>query len=199
MPELPNPPKRVPPVRGEMPLLPSSLSYAELHCRTNFSFLEGASHADELVARSAELGHFALAVTDRNSVAGIVRAHVAAKEAGLKLVIGAEITPVNAAPGCCSGPWTGRGYGRLARLVTRGRRAAPKGNAGARFDDVADLADGLLAGVLLSHSATAMTCCAIAMSSPTAVTRWRNCTAARRIGGCLEQIRGDGRQSRVCR
>ena len=55
--------------------------YAELHCRTNFSFLEGASHPDHLVNKAAELGLTALAITDRNRVAGVVRAHVAAKEA----------------------------------------------------------------------------------------------------------------------
>ncbi len=70
--------------------------YAELHCLTNFSFLRAASHPDELVARAAELGYAALAVTDRHSVAGVVRAHVAAKEIGLKLLIGAEIHPEDA-------------------------------------------------------------------------------------------------------
>ena len=59
-----------------------NLKYAELHAKTNFSFLEGASHPDELVRRAAELGYAALAITDRNSLAGVVRAHVAAKEAG---------------------------------------------------------------------------------------------------------------------
>ena len=55
-------------------------SYAELHCLTNFSFLRGASHAEELVARAAELGYSALAITDECSVAGVVRAHVAARD-----------------------------------------------------------------------------------------------------------------------
>ena len=71
---------------------PAGARYAELHCRSNFSFLSAASHPDELVARAIELGHTALAITDQNSVAGIVRAHVAAKELGFKLLIGAEIT-----------------------------------------------------------------------------------------------------------
>ena len=66
-------------------------AYAELHCKTNFSFLGGASHAEELVARAVELGHHALAITDVNSLAGVVRAHGTAKPAGLKLLIGAEI------------------------------------------------------------------------------------------------------------
>ena len=70
--------------------------YAELHCKTNFSFLEGASHPDELVARAGELGYHALAITDCNSLAGVVRAHAAAKQVGLKLLIGAEIVPCDA-------------------------------------------------------------------------------------------------------
>src|ERR1700730_17321975 len=83
--------------RSEVPVrLPASVAYAELRCKTNFSFLEGASHPDELVVRAAELGYAALAITDRNSVAGVVRAHIAAKEAGLKLLIGAEVTLLDA-------------------------------------------------------------------------------------------------------
>src|SRR5437762_13125882 len=72
------------------------LLYAELHCKTNYSFLEGASHADELVATARGHGYAALAVTDRDSLAGVVRAHVAAKEQGLKLIVGAEIHPRDA-------------------------------------------------------------------------------------------------------
>src|SRR5712691_7884721 len=86
--------------------------YAELHCRTNFSFLEGASHADELVARAGELGYRAIAVTDRNSLAGAVRMHTAAKEANVKLLVGAELTPQGAPPVVV---WAidRAGYGRL--------------------------------------------------------------------------------------
>ena len=77
MPELP-PHKRRPFVRHDATWKPScpqpvSLGYVELHCRTNYSFLEGASHPDELVTRAAEMGLSALAITDRNSVAGVVR------------------------------------------------------------------------------------------------------------------------------
>src|SRR5262249_3287626 len=150
MPEQPQEPKRVPipapPAPEPMPAVP----YAELHCCTNFSFLEGASHADELVARAAELGYTALAVTDRNSLAGMVRAHVAAKEAGLKLVVGAAIFPVDAAAVLL---WaTDRAaYGRLSQLLTVGRRSAPKGECHLTFDDVARHSEGLLAGVLLGR------------------------------------------------
>jgi error-prone DNA polymerase len=132
---------------------PDAAGYAELHCRTNFSFLEGASHPDELVRQAAELGYPALAITDRNSLAGVVRAHVAAKEVGLKLLIGAEITPVDATPVLL---WaTDRAaYGRLARLLTRGRRAAAKGECRLTLDDVAAHEQGLLAGVPLRSTPT---------------------------------------------
>jgi len=66
------------------------MAYAELHCLSNFSFLRGASHPEELVGRAADLGYAALAITDECSVAGIVRAHLAARERGLKLIIGSE-------------------------------------------------------------------------------------------------------------
>src|SRR5262245_12840961 len=121
--------------------------YFELHCKTNFSFLEGASHPDELVAEATRLGYAGMAVTDRNSLAGAVRAHVAARGAGLKLVIGAEITPTDAGPILLWAMDRG-GYGRLCRLLTRGRRQAPKGQCRLAFADVAEHADGLLLGVL---------------------------------------------------
>src|SRR5260370_26435140 len=145
----PQPSKRtptpIPPCKTD-----AAIRYAELHCCTNFSFLEGASHPDELVARAAELGLHALAITDRASLAGVVRAHVAAKEAGLKLVIGAAVTPIDAPPLLL---WaTDRAaYGRLSTLLTIGRRAAPKGECRLTFDDVARHADGLLAGGLLGR------------------------------------------------
>src|SRR3989449_3733663 len=93
--------------------------YAELHCCTNFSFLEGASHPDELVLRAAELGYAALAVTDRNSLAGVVRAHLAARQLELKLVMGAQIDLVDA-PGVVLWATDRASYGRLSRLITCG-------------------------------------------------------------------------------
>jgi error-prone DNA polymerase len=123
------------------------MRYAELYCRTNFTFLEGASHPEELVERAVELGYAGLAITDRNSLAGVVRAHVAAKELGLKLLIGAEMTPVDGPPIVL---WaTDRAaYGRLSRLITRGRLRAEKGECTLTCDDVAALCEGLLAGVV---------------------------------------------------
>ena len=127
MPELP-PSKRRPQTQRGPQALSGGVAYAELHCRTNYSFLEGASHPDELVLRAAELGYTALGITDRSSLAGVVRAHVAAKEAGLKLLIGAEITPQDAAP-VLLWAMNRAGYGRLARLLTLGRRPPPRENA----------------------------------------------------------------------
>src|SRR5580692_2426943 len=120
MPE--QPPPKYSSVRPERPTIcpaEATIPYAELHCCTNFSFLEGASHPDELANRAAELGYRALAITDRDSLAGVVRAHVAAKKAGLKLVIGAAVAPVDGPPLLL---WvTNRAaYGRLARLLTLG-------------------------------------------------------------------------------
>ncbi len=100
--------------------------YAELHCLSNFSFLRGASHPHELVARAKALGYTALALTDEASFAGSVRAHLAAKEAGLKLIHGTEM---RLADGmhlvflACNR----EGYGNLAALVTLARRRADKG------------------------------------------------------------------------
>jgi error-prone DNA polymerase len=121
--------------------------YAELHCKTNFSFLEGASHPDELVNRSTMLGYAGLAITDQSSVAGVVRAHVAAKKTGQKLVIGAEITMADAGA-VLLWAMNREGYGRLCRLLTRGRRQAPKGECHLTFADVAEHSHGLLVGVL---------------------------------------------------
>ena len=110
------------------------LPYAELHCLSNFSFLRGASHAEELVARAKELGYAALAITDECSLAGVVRAHTAAKKiGGIKLLIGAEFT-LDCGLRLVIIARNRAGYGRLSRLITRGRSAGRKRQlpAGAR-------------------------------------------------------------------
>ena len=71
---------------------PAPPGYAELHAISNFSFLKGASHPGERVLRAAQLGYSAIAITDECSLAGVVRAHTAARECGLALVIGSEFT-----------------------------------------------------------------------------------------------------------
>src|SRR5512135_3168446 len=113
------------------------MDYAELHCLSNFSFLRGASHPEELVVRAHELGYAALAITDECSLAGIVRAHVAAKECGLKLIVGSEIRLDDGTRVVLLA--TDRtGYGNLSALITRGRRSATKGNYKLSLDDLAD-------------------------------------------------------------
>ncbi|RQT26255.1 error-prone DNA polymerase [Burkholderia cepacia] len=112
--------------------------YAELFCRSNFSFLHGASHAEELVERAAELGYRGIAITDECSLAGAPRMHVAAKAKGLPLVIGSyfEVTPDDVPPGHDPGPGAfglvllaqnREGYGNLSELISWRRMEAPKG------------------------------------------------------------------------
>jgi error-prone DNA polymerase len=102
--------------------------YAELRCLSNFSFLRGASRPEELVERARALDYAALALTDECSLAGIVRAHVAAKEQGLKLLVGSQFKVA------CDHPFTLvviatnlNGYGNLCEFITRLRRTSPKG------------------------------------------------------------------------
>ena len=132
--------------------------YAELHCTSNFSFLQGGSHPEELVQRARALGYEALAITDRGTLSGIVRAHGAAKQAGIKLIIGACLEPCDAAPLVV---WAAdrTGYANLCRLLTRGYARAVDGGDGCAaadggcvltYDDVAAHAGGLLAGVPLA-------------------------------------------------
>ncbi len=101
-------------------------AYAELHCISNFSFLQGTSHPEELVERAAALGYAALAITDECSVAGAVRAHVAAKDFGLKLLIGSEFRLIDG-PKLVLLAMNRAGYGNLSALITRARCAAKKG------------------------------------------------------------------------
>lgn len=144
--------------------------YAELHAKSNFSFLEGASHPDELVRRAADLGYSAIAVTDRNSLAGIVRAHAAAKDAGVKLIVGAEVTPSDALPIVLWAP-DRAAYGRLARLITVGHRNAPKGKFELPFDQLAQYAEGVHAGAVVPSGSTE--------SAIEAVNRYRDVFADR--------------------
>ncbi len=101
--------------------------YAELHCISNFTFLRGASHPEELVARAAALGYEGLALTDECSLAGVVRAHVAARAHGIRLIVGSELALADG-PRLVLLAADRQGYGNLSELITRGRRAAEKGD-----------------------------------------------------------------------
>ncbi|HEX6927985.1 MAG TPA: PHP domain-containing protein, partial [Gammaproteobacteria bacterium] len=113
--------------------------YAELHCLSNFTFLRGASHPEELIARTVELGYRAIAITDECSVAGVVRAFEAAREHSVQLIIGAEFRLADG-PKLIALARDREGYNSLCRVITRGRRAAEKGDYHLRR---ADFADGL--------------------------------------------------------
>jgi error-prone DNA polymerase len=106
----------------------AGFAYAELCVTSNYTFLRGGSHPEELVRRAGELGHRAIAITDVHSLAGVVRAHVAAKEAGIELVVGARCAARDV-PGAwmCLYAASREGYARLCRLLTTGKRRAPKG------------------------------------------------------------------------
>jgi error-prone DNA polymerase len=123
--------------------MPDRPPYAELSVTTNFTFLTGASHPEEMVERASALGHEAVAVTDTHTLAGIVRAHVAAKRVGLPLVVGARLCPSDG-PALLVYPTTLEAYGRLCRLLTLGKRRAPKGECHLSLDDVCEHAPGLL-------------------------------------------------------
>src|SRR2546430_406226 len=126
---------------------PPLIQYAELQVASNFSFLRGASLPDELVAQAAAMGCAAIAITDINSLAGIVRAHVAAKEVGLRLVVGCR-AQLRDTPSLLLYPTNRASYGRLCRLLTRGKRRAPKGECHLSLDDVFELNEDLLAVAL---------------------------------------------------
>ncbi len=126
--------------------------YIELQVTTNFSFLRGASHPDELALQAAALGHPAISVTDRNSLAGVVRAHVAAKEAGIGFVVGARLDLADGAS-LLAYPVDRAAYGRLSRLITVGRRRAPKGECILYGQDVLTHGAGLVFIVLPADDA----------------------------------------------
>ena len=138
------------------------MSYVPLWCKSNFSFLEGASHPGELVEQAHALGLPALALTDRDGVQGMVRAHVKARELGVSLIVGAEITigaaadatgvvlgstGVTPAPTstCVLLAMNRTGYANLCRLITTGRLRRPKGESCVTWPEVCARAEGLIA------------------------------------------------------
>lgn len=118
----------------------ADFTYAELAAASNFYFLRGASHPDELVAQAAQLGYSAIAITDRNSVAGIVRGHVAAKELGIDYIVGVRLVLTCGFETLCF-PKNRAAYGRLTKLLTKGNRRAEKGDCILSFEDLGDLED----------------------------------------------------------
>jgi error-prone DNA polymerase len=122
--------------------------FAELAAMTNFSFLRGASHPEEMVARAAELGLAGIGIADHNSLAGVVRAHTFAREnaeamAGARVVAGARLVFIDGSPDALVYPKDRAAYGRLCRILTEGNLRAPKGECWLILKDLLDRGDGL--------------------------------------------------------
>ena len=122
--------------------------FAELAAMTNFSFLRGASHPEEMVARAAELGLAGIGIADRNTLAGVVRAHVFAREnagtmGATRVVPGARLAFDDGAPDVLAYPKDRAAYGRLCRILTAGNLRAPKGECRLRLDDLVERGEGL--------------------------------------------------------
>ena len=129
-----------------MPPAPD-LPYAELQVTTNYSFLRGASHVEELLLTAKAMGLAAMAVTDRGTLAGVARAHARAAEAGVRLVVGCRLDPRDGLP-VLAYPMDRAGYAGLCRLLTLGKARAGKGGCDLGWADIAEGGDGLLLVVL---------------------------------------------------
>jgi len=161
-------------------------AYAELHCLSNFSFLRGASHPEELVMRAAELGYRALAITDECSLAGVVRAHVEIKKSNLdlKLIIGAEFR-LSDGPSMILLATNKEGYGNLSELITRARRTADKGTYHLCCDD---LRGGVHACIVLLLPSS---------KNDITQTRWLAQQFSERCWLAVELLRGPADHSRL--
>jgi len=139
-----------------------SAGFAELVAATNFSFLRGASHSADMVAQAIALGMAGIGIADRNTVAGVVRAHVALRNAreqareelgediDFRLAVGARLVFADETPDIIAYPETRHGWGRLTRLLTVGNRRAEKGDCILRFEDLLAYCDDLLLIVMAS-------------------------------------------------
>jgi error-prone DNA polymerase len=117
------------------------MTYSELLTASAFSFLEGATHPEDLVAQAALLGHHAIGIADINTVSGVVQAHMAAKAKGLRLAVGSRLRLADAPDVVCY-PQDRAAWGRLCRLLSLGKGRAAKGDCVLRFADVLDHAGG---------------------------------------------------------
>src|ERR1700761_7964502 len=126
----------------------------ELQCASHFSFLRGASSAEELFAAAALLGMKALAITDWNSLAGIVRAHEAAKATGVRLIIGCRLQLRDGSE-LLVYPTDRPAYSRLTRLLSLGKGRAGKAKCDLSWDDVAAWSEGSV-GIFLTDRANGL-------------------------------------------
>ena len=119
------------------------MSYTPLWCKSHYSFLEGASHPEELVKQAHQLDLPAIAITDRDGVYGIVRAHVKARELGVKLIIGSQITLADGSHITLLVK-NHLGYKNLCRLISCGRLRNPKGISSVTVHETCEHAEGLI-------------------------------------------------------
>lgn len=118
------------------------MDYSELQVTTNFSFLRGASHPEEMIEQAAALGYKSIAVTDRNTLAGIVRAHVAAKKLGIHFIPGCRLHLLDG-PSLLALPTDIQAYSRMSNLLTVGNLRAEKGQCHLYKTDVYQYAKGI--------------------------------------------------------
>src|SRR6476646_6824741 len=118
------------------------MKYTGLQVTTNFSFLRGASHPDELVEEAAKLGYEHIGIADRNTLAGIVRAHGAAKDFGIRIIIGCRLDLMDGSS-LLAYPTNIEAYARLSNLLTVGNLRAEKGKCFLYKKDVYEHAQGI--------------------------------------------------------
>lgn len=126
--------------------------YAELQVTSHFSFLRGASSCEELFARAAELGIEALAIVDRNSLAGIVRAHQAARDTGIRLIVGCRLDLTDGLSVLVY-PTDRPAYARLCRLLSLGKKRAGKAKCRLDWADLVVYGEGLIAILIPDQAA----------------------------------------------
>ncbi|UCG50503.1 MAG: error-prone DNA polymerase [Candidatus Latescibacterota bacterium] len=119
-------------------------SYVPLWCKSNYSFLEGASHPEELIEEASRLGIKSIAITDRDGVYGVVRAHVKTKEHPVHLIIGSEVT-IDDNSTLILLATNAKGYANLCELISDGRLRSPKGESHVTWKELCEHATGLIA------------------------------------------------------
>jgi len=154
------------PKSGQATIRSPGIPFAELAVTTNFSFLRGGSHPEELVRQAADMGFSGIAVADRNTLAGVVRGHSAAKMAAaeakketgkiLKYVVGCRLAFRDGTPDILAWPTDRAAWGRLCRLLTAGNRRAVKGQCDLDLADLLEWGEGLILGVFGTSAASSL-------------------------------------------
>ncbi len=129
------------------------MGYVELQVTTNFSFLRGASHPEEMVDEAAKLGYKKIAITDRNTLAGIVRGHVAAKAKGIGFIPACRLDLQDGAS-LLAYPTDSKAYARLSGILTKGNLRAPKGDCYLSKNDVIAASEGIIFIVIPPYELT---------------------------------------------